>query len=155
MSYAQPQGVPTPPQQHLSSEADPGKRCTITLNRFANLASAEVGLIFPAWKPVNDPGNRNLAVLAGTVKDAEVAFHDVPISHYTHDMTFKVEPDPTPDNRYTNLLGIQIDPKTGKRSQQQEIEVEWESGLGAANPGNPLTPRNKQVRTVAFSQQGI
>ncbi len=135
--------IPAPPQQHLSSEADPGKRCIITLNRFVNQKSADVGPLFPAWKPVNDPANRNLAVLEGTVADAEVAWHDVPISHYTHDMTFKVRPDPTPDNRYTNLLGIQIDPKNGQRSQQQEIEVEWESGLGAANPGNPLTPRNK------------
>ena len=114
MSYAQPQGTPTPPQQHLSSEADPGKRCTITLDRklatvFADSDKAEVGPIFPEWKPVNDPANSNLAVLEGTVTDAEVAWHDAPISHYTHDMTFKVQPDPTPDNRYTNLLGIQIE----------------------------------------------
>ena len=154
MSYAQPQGVQTPPQQHLSSEADPGKRCTITLDRFANLQSAEVGLLFPAWKPVNDPANRNLAVLEGTVTDAEVAWHDVPISHYTHDMIFKVQPDPTPDNRYTNLLGIQIDPKTGKRSQQQEIEVEWESGLGAANAGNPFTPLNQAGQSGGFFSAG-
>lgn len=146
--------TPTPPQQHLSSEADPGKRCTINLNRFLNLKSAEVGPLFPAWKPVNDPANRILAVLEGTVREAEVAWHDVPISHYTHDMTFKVRPDPTPDNRYTNLLGVQIDPRTGQRSQQPIIEVEWESGLAAANSGNPFTPPNKAGQSGGLFSAG-
>src|SRR5215208_8010263 len=125
--------TPSPPRQHFSYEADPGKKCTINLNRFLNLKSADVGPIFPEWKPVNDPANRILAVLEGTVREAEVAFHDAPISHYTHDMTFDVRPDATPDNRYTNLLGVQIDPRTGQRSQQPIIEVEWETGLAAAN----------------------
>jgi hypothetical protein len=112
-----PVGLPSPPppQQHISSESEVGARpCVVSLNRFLNLKSADVGRIFPEWKPVNDPVNRILAVLEGRVTDAEVAFHDVPISHYSHDMTFDVRPDATPDNRYTNLLGVQIDPKTGK-----------------------------------------
>jgi hypothetical protein len=103
---------------------------------------------------VNDPANRILAVLDGRVTDTEVAFHDVPINHYTHDMTFHVRPDATPDNRYTNLLGIQIDPKTGQRSQQQEIEVEWETGLGAANSGNPFTTVNKAGQSGGLFSAG-
>jgi hypothetical protein len=152
-----PVGLPSPPppQQHISSESEVGARpCVVSLNRFLNLKSADVGRIFPEWKPVNDPVNRILAVLEGRVTDAEVAFHDVPISHYSHDMTFDVRPDATPDNRYTNLLGVQIDPKTGQRSQQQEIEVEWESGLGAANSGNPLTSLNKAGQSGGFFSAG-
>jgi hypothetical protein len=146
--------TPSPPRQHFSYEADPGKQCTINLNRFLNLKSADVGPIFPEWKPVNDPANRILAVLEGTVREAEVAFHDAPISHYTHDMTFKVRPDATPDNRYTNLLGVQIDPRTGQRSQQPIIEVEWETGLAAANSGNPFTPPNKAGQSGGFFSAG-
>jgi hypothetical protein len=142
------------PRAHFSSEADPGKKCTITLNRFLNFKSADVGPLFPAWKPVNDPANRILAVLEGTVTDAEVAWHDVPISHYSHDMTFHVRPDATRDNRYTNLLGVQIDPRTGQRSQQQEIEVEWETGLGAANSGNPFTSLNKAGQSGGLFSAG-
>jgi hypothetical protein len=152
-----PVGLPSPPppQQHISSESEVGARpCVVSLNRFLNLKSADVGRIFPEWKSVNDPANRILAVLEGRVTDAEVAFHDVPISHYTHDMTFDVRPDATPDNRYTNLLGIQIDPKTGQRSQQQEIEVEWETGLAAANSGNPLTSLNKAGQSGGFFSAG-
>jgi hypothetical protein len=152
-----PVGLPSPPppQQHISSESEVGaKPCVVSLNRFLGFKSADVGRIFPEWKPVNDPVNRILAVLEGRVTEAEVAFHDVPFSHYSHDITFHVSPDRTSDKRFTNLLGIQIDPKTGQQQQQQEIEVEWETGLAAGNSGNPLAPLNIRGESGGFFSAG-
>ncbi|MFL6457026.1 MAG: hypothetical protein ACJ71G_08670 [Nitrososphaeraceae archaeon] len=146
---------PTPPQRHISSEADVGQQsCDVRLNRLAWAVAKDVGRIFPEWKPVNDPVNRLVAVLEGTVTDAELAYHDWPTSHYSHDFNFHVRPDITSDGRYTNLLGVQIDPKTGQRTQQPVIEVEWESGLAASNSGNPLTPLNIRGESGGFFSAG-
>jgi hypothetical protein len=38
-----------------------------------------------------------------------VTHDDTPIAHFTHDINVHVEPDRTPDNRYTNLLGIEVE----------------------------------------------
>jgi hypothetical protein len=142
-------------QRHISSESEVGANpCVVSLNRFLGFKSADVGRIFPEWKPVNDPANRILAVLEGRVTEAEVAFHDVPLSHYSHDFTFHVLPDRTLDNRFTHLLGIQIDPKTGQRTQQPVIEVEWETGLAAGNSGNPLAPLNIRGESGGFFSAG-
>jgi hypothetical protein len=126
-----------------------------------------------------------------------VTFEDLPNSHFTHDFNVHVQPDPTPDNRYTNLLGVQVrhpvsDPcarerkkllllrtanptataainsalkqlQTGActpsrlpdtRSRQTLIEVEWESGLGADNDGNPCAATNRRGESCGFASSG-
>jgi hypothetical protein len=146
---------PVPPQQHISSESEVGsKPCVVPLNRFLGIKSADVGRLFPEWKSVNDPVNRIVATLEGRVTDAEVAFDDVPFSHYSHDFNFQVLPDTTSDKRFTNLLGTQIDPKTGQQQQQKEIEVEWETGLAAGNSGNPLAALNIRGESGGFFSAG-
>jgi hypothetical protein len=150
-----PVSTPTPPQRHISSEPDVGEQsCDVRLSRLAWAIAKDMGRVFPEWKPVNDPVNRLVAVLEGTVTDAELAYHDWPSSHYSHDFNFHVRPDITSDGRYTNLLGVQIDPKTGQRTQQQVIEVEWESGLAAGNSGNPLAPLNIKGESGGFFSAG-
>src|SRR5207249_4478281 len=83
-----------------------------------------------------------------------VSFEDVPFTHYTHDFCFHVRPDATPDNRFTNLLGIQVDPKTKKETQQPTIEVEWECGLAASNDGNICAPLNRKGDSAGFYSAG-
>ena len=116
------------PQQHRSSEAEVGRGpCAVHvqggfwagIGRSISLGIwdpvnrwVDVGRMFPAWVPVER--DHSVVVLEGEVVPSgetypgpHVAHEDLPISHYTHDFTFHVRPDPTPNNRYTNLLGLQ------------------------------------------------
>lgn len=137
---------PFPATRHLSTESEIGHSPCVIAVKFAGfgVASQDVDLLFPSWAPV-DP-NLDPAVLEGTVVDtcddgagSRISWEDFPSNHYTHDFNFNVDPDKTPDNRYTNMLGTQVD-ASGTSSVQDTIEVEWETGLGADNSGNPLTP---------------
>ena len=130
----------------------------------------DVSPLLPEWVPVE---SENPVILEGEVvagngsyPSPHVAFEDLPISHYTHDFCFKVRPNPTPDNRYTNLLGTQVydliedpcgaaTPLTPTPDTTQDlIEVEWESGLGASNDGNPLSDANKRGDSGGFFSAG-
>src|SRR3989442_2290050 len=136
------------------------------------LKTFDIGPIFPEWVPVEGV---NPVILEGDVvadrDDAypgpHVSFEDVPLSHYTHDFTFKVKPDSTPDNRYTNLLGLIPDESTGKYNSQEDIEIEWETGLGASNIdfpnstlpnapvfANPLALSNRSGNSGGFFSEG-
>jgi hypothetical protein len=64
-----------------------------------------------------------------------------------------VRPDLAPDNRYTNLLGIQVYPD-GHKTRQDLIEVEWETGLAASNDGNPLQGPNTSGDSGGFFSAG-
>jgi hypothetical protein len=164
------------PQQHRSSEAEVGRRpCLVHvtggwLSGLARIVSTlgtsgfytydpvnkciDVSPLFPEWPPVED---YNPVVLEGEVvwpssgdyPGRGVSFKDLPISHYTHDFDFAVRPDPTPDNRYTNLLGIQVH-NDGTETRQDVIGVEWETGLGASNDGNPLQGPNTRGESGGF-----
>jgi hypothetical protein len=96
--------------------------------------------------------------LEGTVVSSNVAFEDLPLSHYTHDFNFRVLPDDTADNRFTNLLGIQENPITRERlppdEQQSTIQVEWETGLAADNDGNPFQSVNQRGDSGGFFSAG-
>src|SRR5206468_1620869 len=78
-----------------------------------------------------------------------VSEEDFPLTHHTHDFTFNVRPDAA----YQDLLGVQVHPG-GRETAQESIEVEWESGLGAANPGNPLAEPNARFESGGCFSSG-
>jgi hypothetical protein len=117
----------------------------------------DVGGLFPEWSPVEGYSS---VVLEGDVVPSDedypgpgVSFQDMPISHYTHDFCFAVRPDVTPDKRFTNLLGVRVYPD-GHESRQGLIGVEWETGLGASNDGNPLKGPNTRGDSGGFFSAG-
>ena len=89
------------------------------------LGRRDIGPIYPEWQIV-DP-NHPLQALQGTVSAAHVSYQDWPTDHDSHDMTFHVDPDAASQR----LLGSHIDPATGRPVPQDDIEVEWESGLAS------------------------
>ena len=167
------------PQHHRSSEAEVGRRpCLVHvtggwLSGLVRIVSTlgtsgfytydpinkciDVSPLFPEWPLVE---GYNPVVLEGEVVEGGgdypargVSFKDLPISHYTHDFDFAVRPDPTPDNRYTNLLGTQIH-NDGSETRQNVIGVEWETGLGASNDDNPLQGPNTRGESGGFFSAG-
>ena len=149
-TYPPPASPTTVPKVHRSDEANVNEppACTVKIKKeflvYTIDESVEVRGIRPdgsaapdiinQWKPVDDV---NPAILEGKVVPSpevyggpHVSFEDNPIRHYGHDLTFHVRPDPTSDNRYSNLLARQIQPD-GRITTQNLIEVEWEAGLGS------------------------
>ena len=100
--------------------------------------------ILPEWRSVGEtmpPDHAGfhprpaLQTLEGTVTHAGVSMEDAPISHFTHDFTFDVVPDPI----YRFLLS-----NKGRLGIQREIEVEWETGLAQGDHvSNPCAERNR------------
>ncbi|WP_155983917.1 hypothetical protein [Paenibacillus sp. 1-18] len=104
----------------------------------------DVGRAFPQWSPVADCNSVTLEGIVVADDGPHVSHEDLPINHYTHDFTFKVRPDHTPDNRYINLLS----------QNQTLIEIEWETGLGASNDDNPLSSLNERGESGGFYSAG-
>ena len=110
--------------------------------------------VLPEFRGVGDvnppgaPGYRPqmpVETLEGRVTSAQVANVDAPISHYTHDFTFTVAPDPA----YRFLLAN----KGGQ--MQKEIEVEWESGLAqGTHQSNPCATPNQAGNSCGFYSAG-
>ncbi len=123
-------------------------------------------MLLPAWLPVENYDH--IAVLEGTVIpqpnskhiDTHVSPSDFPYHHYTHDLTFNVKPDITPDNRYTNLLALQVTRSEERGVVKSDtilkeyVHVEWETGLAANNEGNVCAELNKQGKSCGFYSSG-
>jgi hypothetical protein len=157
---AEPTWPDVVPPQHKTSELnDPPGRfppfdVPITVGGLPTPLKHDLGGIFPEW--VNVDNAFETVTLEGVCTgdgsfepSPHVAADDLPISHYTHDFCFKVKPDPTADNRFTNLLGVNDD-----GSQQGLIEVEWECGLAADNDGNVCASVNKAGMSAGFFSAG-
>ena len=104
---------------------------------------------------------KSYRALEGIVKSSGVAYMDFPTSHYTHDFDFKVIPDPA----YHYLFGDHITGPGGpnglghtRADSQEDIEVEWESGLGQDNVldgvENRATPFNRYGNSFGFFSAG-
>lgn len=152
-----------PTRRHRSPESEVGHQpCEVHI-RVAGfpVGTQDVDPIFPSWRLI-DPG-MPVAVLEGTIADegeegegsapALVSNEDFPTNHFTHDVNFFVKPDETPDHRYTNLLGVQVE-ENGREETQDVIGVEWETGLGADNDGNPLAEANMRGEGGGFYSGG-
>jgi len=136
-------------------QVDPGILGGIILWFSGNDApTVDIGTLLPEWKDVEDGAP---VALAGVVVPGEedypfpsVSYDDMPLSHYTHDFCFPVQPEITNDGRYGRLLG-----RTPVLTLAQNlIWVEWECGLGASNDGNPLKAPNTAGNSGGFYSAG-
>lgn len=103
---------------------------------------------------------KSYQVLEGIVRSSGMAGQDFPTSHYTHDFTFNVVPDPA----YHFLLADHIvSPGLNgvgwvRADSQEDIEVEWESGLAQDNVldgvANPATANNRYGSSYGFFSAG-
>ena len=112
---------------------------------------------FPEWRSVGEkfvpdgagrPPLRSYKILEGVVTrdGAHVSPEDVPAAHFTHDLIFHVTPDPP----FRYLLG-----KAGN-VVQDDIEVEWESGLAQADSRkeNPASAASIRGDSFGFYSAG-
>lgn len=160
LGFAQAQWLDTNP---FSTAADTCfSACPDTL-RLLNLQRVyDLGVILPSWAPV--VGSWHVSELEGTVLSREadgsdgphVSHEDLPFYHYTHDFVVNIVPDSTPDRRYLNLLPMLVSNKFGKQDtlMRRNIHCEWESGLGARNPGNIMNRDNDFGRSGGFFSKG-
>jgi hypothetical protein len=128
-------------------------------------SNANIDWICPQHRSVGEQSalpwpKKSYRALEGIVKSSGVAYMDFPTSHYTRDFDFKVVPDPA----YHYLFGDHV---TGpglngffylRADSQDDIEVEWESGLGQNNVldgvENPATPFNRYGNSFGFFSAG-
>jgi hypothetical protein len=144
------------PTLHRSTESEVGRPAWPVDIRLsgAHVSTVDLSRAFPAWVDVDGPGSRIVEGVV-TASDEEeypgphVSREEFPLTHYTHDLTFHVRPDPA----YIGMLGVQrhID---GHETLQDALEVEWESGLGADNPGNPMSEPNRRGESAGFFSAG-
>ncbi len=117
--------------------------------------------LFPEWRTVGETiipngktlfPEKNIQILEGRITDnySTPATQDFPFFHFTHDFTFKVKPDPA----YYFLLGKQFDSTSKKFKYQNDIEVEWESGVGQNNRRNPASEACKEGKSFGFYSKG-
>ncbi len=178
--FSQYQDCYKPTCQRCSEEAE---RCncpcidTIKILYFKSLG--DINDIFPAWLPVVD--SRTVVALEGYVTPntngkfdyTQVSPEDFPLNHYTHDFTFDVKPDFSPDNRYTNLLAIRDYHNKNKDKEKRKekdkdkdkkvkadtvvekfIHCEWESGVAAGDYLNPAYDADKKGNSYGFFSAG-
>ncbi len=128
-------------------------------------AKTDINLICPQHRSVGETAalplpKKTYVSLEGIVKSSGISYMDFPSSHYTHDFDFTVLPDPS----YHYVFGDHI---TGpgpngvgwtRADSQNEIEVEWESGLGQDNVidgvANPATAANRYGNSFGFFSAG-
>lgn len=142
--------------------------CYDTLKILWYKRELEVGLAMPAWLPVT--GSSEPVVFEGTVIKTPNTTHinthvsqvDMPLYHYTYDFTFNAVPDSYPDNRFSNVLATLIEERqlmdqqmtTYDTSYQSYLHIEWETGLGASQKGNPCSARNLKGKSCGFFSHG-
>jgi len=152
----------------LSTEANIGfVSCPDTVFKFLFLRKVvDLDIMLPAWYPVIS--YKDITQLEGIVipkpNSKHIGTHvspsDFPFHHYTHDVTFNVAPDITDDNRYTNLLANRVFEKRINNKiitdtiLMDYVHIEWESGLGASNLGNPCTGENIIGKSCGFYSAG-
>ena len=151
----------------LSSEAEKDfEPCWDTINAVVYKHILDANRMTPSWHPVI--GSDAVSVLEGQVipnhkginPGTHIAPIDLPLYHFTHDFTFNVLPDKTPDNRYSRLLARQLEPVLSVEGMhydtvlQKHIHVEWESGLGANNKKNPCTEPNAKGESCGLYSKG-
>lgn len=143
--------------QHCSDEAEIGcQPCydTIRLVPFVKQVH-DIGLLFPTWKPV--AGYDSVSVLEGMVEEEpgrpSVSAGDLPIYHYTHDITWNLIPDK--DYRHFLSYDIKVKPDGTRDSVlNKAIHIEWETGLAQSNKGNLCAELNRQGKSCGFYSAG-
>jgi hypothetical protein len=137
-------------EQPFSDQADRGiaNDCTYRFTVYwfhTSTFPKNFARVMPEWRSVGEtapPAQAGfhplpaLQTLEGKVTRAGVSMDDAPLSHFTHDFTFDVLPDPI----YRFLLA-----NKGSAGVQKQVEVEWESGLAQGDHAtNPCAWRNRR-----------
>lgn len=139
--------------QHCSDEAEIDcKPCYDTIRPVPFVKQVhDIGLLFPTWKPV--VGYDSVSVLEGMVEEERgrpsVSAGDLPIYHYTHDITWNV----IPDKAYRHFLSydVKVNPDgTRDTIKNTTIHIEWETGLAQSNKGNMCAELNRQGKSCGF-----
>ncbi len=144
---------------HCSDEAE--QSCIPCLDTFNFLWIEKVkniSLLFPEWRPV--VAYDSITILEGLVdhqkKVPSVSAEDLPLFHYTHDITWNV----IPDQDYRYLLSYKIYDKQDETIKKYDtavnhtIRVEWETGLAQSNDGNCCSELNCQGKSCGFFSAG-
>lgn len=115
----------------------------------------DIGLLFPSWRPI--VGYDSVSVVEGMVEPENgrpsVSAGDLPIFHYTHDITFNL----IPDKRFRKLLSYDVVTKPdGKKDtiRNNVMHIEWETGLAQSNKGNLCAELNRQGKSCGFYSAG-
>jgi len=143
--------------------------CDASLTAFRLFTSKiNVSPIFPEWRSVGEDfvvdgirsaPLRSYKILEGVVtrNSAHVSSQDAPAAHFTHDFNFDVKPDPA----FRYLLGKHLErPLSGVGPEvevvQDEMEVEWESGLAQADDRkrNPASAASISGNSFGFYSAG-
>lgn len=158
---------------HYSTESEQGHApCYDTIKLFGIKTIQDMDRMFPTWVPVRGYDTVVVAegyVFRGTDKYGTnngpiISYEDLPLFHYTHDFCFNI----IPDSGFQNLLGYQVftgkethfvegmdrEAKVGDTLKQHDLHVEWESGLGQNNEGNPCAELNRLGKSCGFSTVG-
>lgn len=145
---------------HCSDEAELGcEPCYDTIRPILFVKQVhDIGLIFPTWRPVL--GYDSVSVLEGMVEREygrpSVSAGDLPIYHYTHDITWNV----IPDAAYRNFLSYDIRIKNENGIEVRDtifnptVHIEWETGLAQSNKGNACAELNRQGKSCGFYTGG-
>ena len=164
--------------KHYSSEAEVGHPpCYDTIRILGVFKTVQdVGRMLPTWVPVR--GHDTVVVMEGKIATGNekyeegmgphLGYVDLSLFHYTHDFCFNINP----DKGFENILGYQIlgagesnpfeldkeerekNAKKHDTVRQESLHVEWETGLAAANKGNPCTAANLKGESAGFSTTG-
>ncbi len=139
--------------------------CYDTIKFFGYKREIEIGLAMPEWHPVRN--HTDNVVFEGTVIKTPNTTHinthvsqvDMPIYHYTYDMSFNAIPDKHPDDRYGNLMAVFVKEKNDgavkyDTSYQTYLHIEWETGLGSNVKGNPCRDANREGESCGFYSAG-
>lgn len=141
--------------------------CYQNQNPHPNENNNNDGAILPEWIPVKGFESQSVIVegkvvegvysnLANPSKEEtsaapHVSFKDMGLNHFTHDFTFFVQP----NESYMNISGVrEYDNEGIPTKRSPSIEVEWESGLGAANDNNICTELNQHGKSCGFYTAG-
>lgn len=115
----------------------------------------DLGLILPAWLPIlHDDSVTVLEGICGPdprvpqIDPPHIAFEDFPNYHFTHDFNCNVIPDPA----YRHILSYAI--RDTDTLIRKHVHVEWESGIGAWNKGNPANEVCNEGGSYGFCTVG-
>lgn len=156
-----------PDNLRFSQEAQVGCfPCLDTMKIFGFKHVADLRPMLPSWRPV--VSHDTSVILEGRVMPFEghigpswgtphVSYEDLPLYHYTHDIGINVWPDKGYRNlmsRYVNVELNEVGEEIRDTVIRPYVHCEWESGLAAANKGNPASDSTRFGSSFGFASEG-
>ncbi|MBL4587577.1 MAG: hypothetical protein JKX84_11070 [Flavobacteriales bacterium] len=156
-----------PDNLRFSTEADVGYYpCWDTMKVYMFKNVIDIRLMLPAWRPI--VSHDSVSVLEGRIMPIpghegykygvpHVSFEDLPLYHYTHDLSFNVFPDKGYRNllsRYINIEKDSLGNEIRDTVVRDWVHCEWESGLAAGNRRNKYAKVCRAGGTAGFASAG-